>query len=141
MTGILGTGRNWPEFDLRWNRGYSCSGLHTGTRNSTRFGWNGTEFIKLLKIPKCLIHANDCGSMPTIFTVHFSPIFFCPFKYEMCCSTRSSLHTISFNLTNGYFFTGDVELVNLSNLEVLNLGRNRLNGSLPFKGKHSYHLF
>ena len=61
--------------------------------------------------------------------------------YEMCCSTRSSLHTISFNLTNGYFFTGDVELVNLSNLEVLNLGRNRLNGSLPFKGKHSYHLF
>ena len=67
--------------------------------------------------------------------------FFCPFKYEMCYFTRSSLHTVSFNLTNGYLFTGDVELVNLSNLEVLNLDDNSLNGSLLFKGKHFYHLF
>ena len=66
---------------------------------------------------------------------------FCPLKYEMCYSTTSSLHTVSFNLTNGYLFTGDVEPVNLSNLEVLNLSGNRLNGSLLFKGKHSYHLF
>lgn len=69
---------------------------------------------------KCLIHANDRRSMPSIFTMHFSQ-FFCPFKYEMCYSTRPSLQTVSFNLTNGYLFTGDVELVNLSNLEVLNL--------------------
>ena len=66
---------------------------------------------------------------------------FCPLKYEMCYSTTSSLHTVSFNLTNGYLFTGDVEPVNLSNLEVLNLSGNQLNGSLLFKGKHSYHLF
>lgn len=66
---------------------------------------------------------------------------FCPLKYEMCYSTTSSLHTVSFNLTNGYLFTGDVEPVNLSNLEVLNLSGNHLNGSLLFKGKHSYHLF
>ena len=59
----------------------------------------------------------------------------------MCYFTRSSLHTVNFNLTNGYLFTGDVELVNLSNLEVLNLSENRLSGSLPFKGKLSYHLF
>ena len=59
----------------------------------------------------------------------------------MCNSTRSSLHTLSFNLTNEYLFTDNVELVNLSNLEVLDLSGNRLSGSLPFKGKHYYHLF
>ena len=57
-------------------------------------------------------------------------------RYKMCHSTRSSICTTSFNLTNTSLFTNDVELVNLSNLEVLIMKFNHLNGSLPFKGKH-----
>ena len=45
----------------------------------------------------------------------------------------SSLYIWNFE----YLFTGDAELVYLSNLEVLNLQNCGLNGSLPFKGKHS----
>ena len=62
-------------------------------------------------------------------------------QYEMCHSTRSSICTVSFNLINTYLFTDDVELVNLNNLEVLILRGNVLNGSLPFKGRHSIIYF
>ena len=62
-------------------------------------------------------------------------------QYEMCYSTRSSICTVSFNLIYTYLFTDDVELVNLNNLEVLILEGYGLNGSLPFKGKHSIIYF
>ena len=62
-------------------------------------------------------------------------------QYEMCYSTRSSICTASFNLINTYLFTDDVEVVNLKNLEVLILKGNGLNGSPPFKGKHSIIYF
>ena len=62
-------------------------------------------------------------------------------QYEMCYSTRSSICTVSFNLINTYLFTDDVEVVNLNNLEVLILKGNGLNGSPPFKGKHSIIYF
>ena len=45
------------------------------------------------------------------------------------------------NLTNASLFTNDVELVNLSNLEVLILRGNHLDGSLTFKGNHSIIYF
>ena len=62
-------------------------------------------------------------------------------QYEMCYFTRSSICTASFHLINSYLFTDDVELVNLNNLEVLILQGNGLNGSLPFKAKHSIIYF
>ena len=62
-------------------------------------------------------------------------------QYEMCYSIRSSIFTVSFNLINTYLFIDDVEVVNLNNLEVLILQGNGLNGSLPFKGKHSIIYF
>ena len=62
-------------------------------------------------------------------------------QYEICYSTRSSICTISFNLINTYLFTTDVEQINLNNLEVLILQRIGLDGSLPFKGKHSIIYF
>ena len=62
-------------------------------------------------------------------------------QYEMCHSTRSCICTTIFNLTNESLFTNDVELANLSNLEVLILRGNHLDGSLPFKGKHSIIYF
>jgi hypothetical protein len=31
LAGMTETRRNWPKFFPRWNKGVSCSGLHTGT--------------------------------------------------------------------------------------------------------------
>ena len=47
LTGMPETSQNWSKFDLRWNKGCSCSGLHTGMKNSIRSGGNGTKFITL----------------------------------------------------------------------------------------------
>ena len=46
-TGMTEMPRNWLNFDPRWNKGYSGSGLYTGTRNSIRSGRNGIEFITM----------------------------------------------------------------------------------------------
>ena len=46
--------------------------------------------------------------------------------WNVLSSTKSLLYTISFNLTIPYCFDGDVELIILSNLEVLILPNNKL---------------
>ena len=59
---------------------------------------------------------------------------------ECVSSVRYFFCSIGFNLIYEYLFNGDVELVYLSNLKVLILVGNGLNGSLPFKGKHSIYF-
>ena len=57
-------------------------------------------------------------------------------------TTKNSLNpNFSFNMTNVILYTYDLELSNLRNLEVLIVRENRLNGSLPFKGKIPSYIF
>uniref|UniRef100_A0A2N9IHY2 Uncharacterized protein n=1 Tax=Fagus sylvatica TaxID=28930 RepID=A0A2N9IHY2_FAGSY len=60
-------GRNGPEYEPRWNRGVTRTGLHTGTRFSVRSGLNGTDYTTLVKtsiISRCAHGINRNFDLP-----------------------------------------------------------------------------
>jgi hypothetical protein len=57
---IVRNARNDPKFYLRWNEGLPRTGLHTGTRYSTRSGRNGTESLTLIITTICIMRFSNC---------------------------------------------------------------------------------
>ena len=44
---MVRSGQNEPKFGPRWNKRVICIGLRTGTKFSSRSGWNGTVLITM----------------------------------------------------------------------------------------------
>uniref|UniRef100_A0A2N9IDQ0 Uncharacterized protein n=1 Tax=Fagus sylvatica TaxID=28930 RepID=A0A2N9IDQ0_FAGSY len=73
----VGTGRNGPkrakrpEYEPRWNRGVTRTGLHTGTRFSVRSGRNGTDYTTL-------VFSGSFGSSPSYIKPFHARVDFLP---------------------------------------------------------------
>ena len=97
LAGMAETGRNTPKSGPRWNGGVSGTGLHADTKNSVRFGRNGTELITMIYI-YIYIYISMGSSYTWCNSYKLTPFLHRRFLKDLTVK-KTSLNAIVFHLT------------------------------------------